>query len=112
MTLVGWAFDGFPVYWKYGQLTKGGPVITMKSGWTLKKTRKVGSDPVPNTRKFPLGTFVNDYEYTQGTGDAALDECNGRECYSPDFGKVIYCYFITEEFPYIPRCLRGTPTEK
>ena len=67
---------------------------------------------MPDVKKFPLGTFVNDYEYTKGTGDGALDECNGKECYSPELDKITYCYFITEEFPYIPRCFRGTPTEK
>jgi len=112
MTLVGWAFDGSPIYWKYGELKRGDKPITMKSWWTLKKARKGGGDPVPDVKKFPLGTFVNDYEYAKGTGDGALDECNGKVCYSPDFDKIIYCYFITEEFPYIPRCFRGTPTEK
>jgi hypothetical protein len=118
MTLVGWAFDGFPVYWKYGQLKKGGDVITMQSGWTAsenvrRQATKAGGAPVPdNFKKYPAGTFVNDYEYTQGKGDTALDECNGKECYSPDLDKITYCYFITEKFPYIPRCFRGTPNEK
>jgi len=66
----------------------------------------------PDDTKFPLGTFVNDYEYTIGTGDDHLDQCNGKVCYSPDLNQIIYCYFITEGFPYIPRCFRGTPTEK
>jgi len=105
MTLVGWAFDGFPVYWKYGTLTDTdkGDIITMTSSWTLKKARDAGG-PDPKGG-FPLGTFVNDYEYTKGKG--TLDECNGRYCYSPDLHKAIYCYFLTEEFPYIPRCLAG-----
>lgn len=28
-------------------------------------------------------TFINDYEYVCGLGD--LDECNGRECITPEF---------------------------
>ena len=50
MTLVGWAFDGFPVYWKYGQLKQGGELITMKSGWKLRKARYAASGGSPMIR--------------------------------------------------------------
>jgi len=110
MTLVGWAFDGFPVYWKYGQLEPGGKMITMVSSWKIKKewgSKKARDAGGPDVNKFPLGTFVNDYEYNKGTEEGALDECNGMKCYSPDLGQTTYCYFITDKFPYIPRCLSG-----
>lgn len=116
MTLVGWAFDGFPIYWKYGQLKKGGEPITMESGWSPSKSARMMAATVgagaPDFGRYPLGTFVKDYKYTAGKGDAALDQCNGKICYSPDLDKNIYCYFITEKFPYIPRYFRGTPNEK
>jgi hypothetical protein len=41
MTLVGWAFDGYPVYWKYGQISKGGPILTMKSQYNTTKGPRV-----------------------------------------------------------------------
>src|SRR4030095_3778772 len=68
MTLVGWAFDGFPVYWKYGKLTEYGHVLIMRSGWKAsenvrRKAAKAGGAPVPDDfNKYPAGTFVNDYE--------------------------------------------------
>ena len=45
------------------------------------------------------GTFVQDREYVSWLGD--LDECNGT--YIGDE----YVYFVTDEYPYISRCLRG-----
>ncbi|MBK8204496.1 MAG: YHYH protein [Bdellovibrionales bacterium] len=42
-----------------------------------------------------------------GLGD--LDECNGRFSITPEFPDGIYHYFITSEFPFIPRSYRGTP---
>jgi len=47
----------------------------------------------PDDTKFPLGTFVNDYEYTIGTGDDHLDQCNGKVCYSPDLNQIILLLF-------------------
>lgn len=42
----------------------------------------------------------------QGSGD--LDECNGRVGDTPLHGQT-YTYFLTDTFPYMPRCFRGTP---
>ena len=55
------------------------------------------------------GTFVADYEYVDGLGD--LDECNGRECVTPEFPDGTYAYFLTDEWPWVPTYLRGTPDE-
>jgi len=49
------------------------------------------------------GTYTSDWEYVEGYGD--LDECNGISI-SGD-----YVYVITDEFPYISRCLKGEFTE-
>jgi hypothetical protein len=54
------------------------------------------------------GTFTADYEYVPGMGD--LDECNGRRCITPDFPQGTYAYFLTEDWPVIPRRYRGTPS--
>lgn len=51
------------------------------------------------TENSPAGTFTSDWVYSDGSGD--LDECNGA------FVSNEYVYFITEEFPYVPRCLKG-----
>ena len=47
----------------------------------------------------PDGTYTSDWEYISGHGE--LDECNGT------FIEDQYIYVITNEFPYISRCLNG-----
>ncbi|MBU6180830.1 MAG: YHYH protein, partial [Verrucomicrobia bacterium] len=53
------------------------------------------------------GAFVQDYECVAGSGD--LDECNGRFCLTPEFPEGTYAYFLTDEWPVIPRAFRGSP---
>ena len=51
----------------------------------------------------PAGTFTQDYSYIATHGD--LDECNGTTVAGQ------YIYVITDEFPFIGRCLMGSFTE-
>jgi hypothetical protein len=55
-----------------------------------------------------MGTFMQDYEFVAGFGD--LDECNGRFGVTPEFPKGVYHYYVTETYPYIQRCVKGTPS--
>ena len=55
-----------------------------------------------------MGTFLQDYEYVAGSGD--LDECNGRTGVTPEFPKGIYHYVVTDTWPYVHRCVKGTVT--
>ena len=50
---------------------------------------------------------MQDYEYSAGLGQ--LDECNGRRGVTPEFPNGSYHYVLTDSFPFIPRCFRGTP---
>jgi hypothetical protein len=108
MTLVGWASDGFPMYARYGYVnatdaSTGVKVLT--SSWRTKSTPDSGR---PSTSIFPMGTFLQDYEYAAGTGD--LDECNGRTGVTPEFPGGIYHYVVTDTWPYVHRCVKGTTT--
>ena len=55
--------------------------------------------------QYPLGSFLEDYEYVAGSGD--LDEHNGRFCITPDYPSGIYAYFVTIDsnedpvYPYV-----------
>ena len=40
-----------------------------------------------------------------------LDECNGRFSVTPEFPAGTYAYFLTTEWPVVPRQFRGTPTQ-
>ncbi len=100
-TQIGWAADGFPIYYKYGN--KDGSVVELSSSFRLKTTDR-GGDGVSAPSGCPDGTYNEDYEYVAGLGD--LDECNGYE--DPTLG---YIYVITDTYPSIPRCFYGTPSD-
>lgn len=106
MTLVGFAVDGFPIYARYGYKTAtdaSSGVKAMTSSYRLKSTASAGR---PSTSIAAMGTFTQDYEYVAGLGD--LDECNGRTGVTPEFPNGIYHYYITDGYPYIQRCVKGT----
>jgi hypothetical protein len=106
-TLVGFALDGFPVYARYGftdAMDASSPVKIMKGSYQLAAAPDAGR---PSTSTYPMGAFTQDYEYVAGSGD--LDECNGRMGVTPEFPCGIYHYYITDTYPFITRCEKGTP---
>jgi len=106
MTLVGWAADGFPVYARYGYMMAMDATSAIKvlsGSYKLKTTPDANR---PATSLYAMGTFKQDYEYVAGLGD--LDECNGRTGVTPEFPNGIYHYVITDSYPFIGRCLKGT----
>lgn len=106
MTLVGFANDGFPIYARWGYTTASNStsaVKIMKSSYRLQAAADAGR---PSTTLVPMGTFTQDYEYVAGLGD--LDECNGRTGVTPEFPAGIYHYYITDDYPYVQRCIKGT----
>lgn len=113
--LIGFAFDGYPVYgaYAYSDTVGGGGIRRMESSYrkrsiTVRTHYANGQDvtdgPAVNTT-YPLGTYVEDYEYVQGFGD--LDEHNGRFCVTPEYPQGTYAYFATVDqnwnsaYPYI-----------
>ncbi|MGB1090969.1 MAG: YHYH protein [Oceanobacter sp.] len=38
-----------------------------------------------------------------------LDECNGCYGVTPEYPEGIYHYYITDDYPYIARCVHGDP---
>lgn len=102
--IVGWSLDGYPVYAYYGW-GDAGNVVAVSSGWQLKQgARPSGGNNPGGTYD---GTFVADYEYVEGAG--SLDECNGRFAVTPEFPEGTYAYFVTDSFPFLPRCFMGDP---
>ncbi len=86
--IVGWAYDGSPIYGPYGHDTATGGVIRrIVSSYTvnLKPNRSSVSD-------FSLGSFIEDYDYT---ADGDLDKYNGRFCKTPEYPNGVYAYFCT-----------------
>ena len=115
--IIGWAFDGNPIYGPYGYTDptdQASAITRLRTSYRL-KTALVQSDtnPSPVRAAGPLladeaaGNFVEDYEYIFNLGD--LDQYNGRFCKTPDYPTGRYCYFVTidateagnPEFPYV-----------
>ena len=89
--IIGWAYDGNPIYGPYGYKTRqGGVVSQVKSGYT-----KVLKPNRPSLTEFPLGFFIEDYVYLKTSDDTVLDENNGRFCVTPEFPNGTYAYFAT-----------------
>jgi hypothetical protein len=105
MTLLGWAFDGFPIYgpWSYSVPNDSKSALKkMKSSYRIKSGSRSGGPG----GKYD-GSFTQDWEYVPGSGE--LDECNGRTGVTPEFPNGTYYYVLTEEWPFVPRMYRGTP---
>ena len=85
--IIGWAYDGHPIYGPYGYGNKDGTggIRRMKSSYET-------NVQTVNRPNFVNGFFIEDFEYTE-SGD--LDEHNGRFCITPDFPKGVYAYFMT-----------------
>ena len=86
--IIGWAYDGNPIYGRYGYSTpEGGTAKIMKSGY-----ESVSKSNRPSITNFPLGSFNEDFEF-KGNGD--LDEHNGRFGITPEYPNGTYAYFAT-----------------
>jgi hypothetical protein len=117
--LIGFAYDGFPVYGAYGYLNADGTggIARIKSSYQLRNitTRTHHADGTDVTDgpavsvTYPLGYFREDYEYiaTSPLTPDYLDEHNGRFCVTPEYPAGIYCYFATVDanwnsaYPYL-----------
>ncbi len=103
--IVGYAADGFPIYAVYGLSDPNdaaSPITALHASYPV----KTGTRPSGPGGEYD-GSFVEDFEFIADAGD--LDECNGRDTITPDYPDGTYAYFLTENFPFIPRCFRGEP---
>ena len=84
-SLIGYSGDGFEIHYVGNNVS---------SGWRLKNgLRKNGPEGQHD------GTFNEDYEFIKNL--SGLDECNGGYLESK------YVYYITDQYPFVPRCLKG-----
>lgn len=117
--IIGYAWDGFPIYGAYGYSNTDGTggIRRMESSFTTRNiadrtTLPDGSALSANeygpaiSAQYPLGAFLEDYEYVSGLGD--LDASNGRYCITPEYPSGTYAYFVTLDenldpaYPYTP----------
>tara|TARA_Y100000593_G_scaffold28561_2_gene56964 strand:- start:748 stop:2967 length:2220 start_codon:yes stop_codon:yes gene_type:complete len=106
--LLGYAFDGHPIYGPYGYSgsnNSNNPIKRMEPSYRLKTI--IGNRPSggPDYSIYKSGMFIEDFEYVSGLGD--LDQHNGRLCVTPEYPSGVYAYFTTVDedhkpkFPYI-----------
>lgn len=105
MIKVGYAADGFPIYYKYVYDADGKSVLVAESGYQL-KTETRGGDGISAPAGCPDGYYFQDYEFVAGI--SLLDECNGMLGKTPEADEE-YFYVITDNFPSMPLCFSGTP---
>ncbi|MEN1785820.1 MAG: YHYH protein [Bacteroidota bacterium] len=105
MVKVGYAADGFPLYYKYGFAADGITIVALESGYQLKSEPR-GGDGVSAPDGCPDGYYFQDYEYL--SDNTTLDACNGRFGKTPEADEAYY-YVITDNFPSMPLCFSGTP---
>ncbi|MEO0895048.1 MAG: YHYH protein [Bacteroidota bacterium] len=116
--LIGFAYDGFPIYGGYGYANADGTggITRMKSSYQLRNitsrtTAPDGSavDTGPDVDgTYFLGYFREDYEFVAHPNEEDyLDIHNGRFCITPEYPNGIYCYFATVDenwnsaYPYV-----------
>ena len=116
--IIGWAFDGNPIYGPYGYndpTDQTSTITRLNSSYRIKTELiyDATTNPYPVRTAGPLlneeaaGNFIEDYEYSFGLGE--LDQYNGRFCKTPQFPDGRYCYFVTIDatssgnpvFPYV-----------
>ncbi|OUW81698.1 MAG: hypothetical protein CBD74_07985, partial [Saprospirales bacterium TMED214] len=89
--IIGWAYDGNPIYGPYGFSSKsGGIAVQMKSGY-----RKVNRNNPNRPSGYQSGFFVEDYKYFDVADEDVLDRNNGRFCVTPEYPNGTYAYFST-----------------
>ncbi len=110
--IIGWAYDGNPIYGPYGFSDPSDLNSTVKildSGYILD-----ASNVVNRPTGFTNGFFIEDYKFNN-SGD--LDRHNGRYCKTPEYPEGTYAYFagittnsLVPRFPYfIGNTFRSNP---
>lgn len=125
--LIGFAWDGYPIYGSYGYSDPNDNTSAIKRIRTSYKLRNITSrTTLPNgtvaagpaftdfiTSMLPgstplqaiLGAYEEDFDYIANYGD--LDQFNGRFCKTPEYPDGMYCYFASidslnnPEYPYL-----------
>ena len=97
--VIGFAADGFPIFGSY--INNRGNVRAATSSYQLRTGDRPTGPGLPGGEYD--GSFRDDYEFVAGSGD--LDECNGMMVGG------VYGYYVTEAFPYMMACFRGTVDE-
>lgn len=103
--ILGFAFDGFPIYGPYGYSTATDSTSGIKKLVSGYKTRTITDRTTlsngttltstyygPTLTEYKIGSFLEDYEFSSLGAD--LDIYNGRYCKTPEYTSGTYAYFV------------------
>ena len=121
--LLGFAFDGFPIYGPYGYSDPNNAASAPKRiassyqlrddllSTGLRHSLTDGGAALPTAQwgpsisaQYPAGYYLEDYEYVAGNGD--LNQYNARFTITPEYPQGTWAYFMTRDdngatYPYI-----------
>ena len=86
--IIGWAYDGNPIYGPYGYDDPTNPNSQIRN---LSTSYSLSPSDVIDRPNYPNGFFVEDYK-NDNSGD--LDKHNGRYGKTPEFPNGVYAYFV------------------
>lgn len=86
MVKLGYAADGFPIYYKYGY-DQNGDIVEMESGYALKSGSRGGDGKSAPDGTYD-GTYFQDYEYLSELSER--DKCSGRVGRTPESDQEYY----------------------
>jgi len=107
--ILGFAFDGYPIYGPFGYTDSETPesgVSLMRSSYVAKdddshrpeEWKYDNSITVEDTSyNLTAGAFIEDFEYMEGSG--LLDQYNGRYAVTPEYPEGTYAYYMTFTSP-------------
>lgn len=103
--LLGFAFDGYPIYGSFGyDNTDGtGGIVRIESSYQY--TDATDRDNGPSYDQYPQGAYSEDFEFVEGSGH--LDLHNGRFAVTPEYPEGTYAYYATVDenlnsfYPYL-----------
>jgi len=105
--IIGWAFDGYPLYGPYGYADPLDPASAVRRITSSYRARAIAQrtsrpdgtaldpsqyGPVVGAQ-YPLGYYIEDFEYIAALGD--LDRSNGRWTITPEYPAGTYAYFLS-----------------
>lgn len=95
--ILGFAFDGYPIYGPYGYANADGTggikrIVSSYRARSITTRDSPCCGPVVGGQ-YPLGYYVEDFEYVSRLGD--LDPYNGRFAVTPEYPTGTYAYYTT-----------------
>ena len=94
--LIGFAYDGFPIYgaYAYANIDGTGGIVRIQSSYEVTGATSRTNGPDVDATYFD-GYFREDYQFVSHAESYYLDEHNGRFAETPEYPSGTYAYYAT-----------------